>query len=250
MTTRTGLRADSATPATDLPADGAAAATEPRPGAATPLVRRRARSPVALLAAVLIGAAALVAVVAFSDGSAPTESPAVAPLRVTSGHEVATGFAVGADRIVTVAHVLGGPLAANGRPARLVRADRRSDLALVSVPGLDAPARAAGSAAPATESALAGAPARVLRLRGGHLSALSVHIRRAIVAHVRTAGARRAVMRPALELAARVRAGDSGAPVVSRSGALVGVIFAASSGRENTAYAVDASALTRLLARH
>jgi S1-C subfamily serine protease len=213
-------------------------------------VRRRAHLPVALLAAVLLGAAALAAVLAFSDGSAPAESPAVAPLRVTSGHEIATGFALGADRIVTVAHALGGPLAVNGRPARLVRADRRSDLALLSVPGLHAPARAAGSAAPATESARAGAPVRVLRLRSGHTAPLSVHIRRAIVAHVRTAGARRAVMRPALELAARVRAGDSGAPVVSRSGALVGVIFAASNGRAGTAYAVDASALTRLLARH
>jgi S1-C subfamily serine protease len=239
VTTRTGLRADSAT-----------ALTEPQPGATTPSLRRRARVPLALLAAVLLGAAALVAVVAFSDGSAPAESPAVTPLRVTSGHEVATGFALGGDRIVTVAHVLDGPLAVNGRPARLVRADRRSDLALLSVPGLGAPARDGGSAPPATESAVAGTPARVLRLRSGHLSAVSVHIRRAIVAHVRTAGARRAVMRPALELAARVRAGDSGAPVVSRTGALVGVIFAASNGRENTAYAVDASAVTRLIARH
>jgi hypothetical protein len=36
---------------------------------------------------------------------------------------------------------------------------------------------------------------------------------------------------------------------VSRSGALAGVIFAASSRREGTAYAVDGSAVARLLAR-
>jgi V8-like Glu-specific endopeptidase len=58
------------------------------------------------------------------------------------------------------------------------------------------------------------------------------------------------VTRPALELAARVVAGDSGAPVVSRSGVLAGVIFAASSRHPDTAYAIDAKAVTRLLARH
>jgi len=69
------------------------------------------------------------------------------------------------------------------------------------------------------------------------------------VAHVRAPGAERALTRPALELAAGVEAGDSGAPVLSSSGALAGVIFATSNRRTDTAYAVDASALTRLLAR-
>jgi hypothetical protein len=37
---------------------------------------------------------------------------------------------------------------------------------------------------------------------------------------------------------------------VSRSGVLAGVIFAASSRHPDTAYAIDAKAVTRLLARH
>jgi hypothetical protein len=183
--------------------------------------------------------------------------PHLRPLRVTSGHEIATGFFAGGDRIVTVAHVLDGGVAVNGRRARVLRVDRRSDLALLasprlvpSAPGLAPPAPRVGPRGIVTEAAGSGASLRVLRLRNGRATSLSVHVRRAIVAHVRAPGAARAVTRPALELAARVAAGDSGAPVVSSSGALAGVVFATSSAREETAYAVDASAVQRLLAQH
>jgi Trypsin-like peptidase domain len=199
-----------------------------------------------------VAAALLVAGVALvlgTSGGGQAASPKL--LRVTSGGEIATGFAVDGDRIVTVAHVLDGGLAGggvpgrrvtvNGRRARVLRVDRRRDLALLSVPGLIAPDVD-------TEEAGAGARVRVLRLRSGRTSLLSVHVRRAIVAHVRAPGTARAVSRPALELAARVAPGDSGAPVVSSSGAIAGVVFAASSAREGTTYAVDASAVARLLA--
>lgn len=164
---------------------------------------------------------------------------------VTSGNEIATGFAVGGNRIVTVAHVLDGAVTVAGTRARVVRVDRRTDLALLALRG---PATAQDPPALAVESAPAGSRLRLLRLRDGRPSAQSVDVRRAIVAHVRAAGAERAVTRPALELAAEVSPGDSGAPLLSSSGALAGVIFAASRSRENTAYAVDASALSRLLA--
>jgi S1-C subfamily serine protease len=124
----------------------------------------------------------------------------------------------------------------------VLRVDRGADLALLGVPGIAA-------RAPAVAAAGAGDEVRVVRLRGDRLASRSVHVRRAIVAHVRAPGPERALTRPALELAARVEAGDSGAPVLSRSGAVAGVLFAASSRRENTAYAVDASAVARLLAR-
>jgi hypothetical protein len=57
------------------------------------------------------------------------------------------------------------------------------------------------------------------------------------------------VVRPALELSARIAPGDSGAAVVSDGGALAGVVFAASRNRSDTAYAVDASAVRQLLQR-
>jgi S1-C subfamily serine protease len=201
-------------------------------------VRRAAVALVAL-------AAAVTKALAVSDRSAPGGSPAVTAVRVTAGTQIATGFVVGHNRIVTVAHVLDRPPAVNGRRGRVVRVDRRSDLALLALPG---PASASGSRpAIAAESPSPGIHVLVLRLRSGRLSSLSGRVRRAIVAHVRVGGAR-PVARPALELEARVLPGDSGAPVLSDSGALAGVVFAASSRRENTAYAVDGSAVARLLA--
>jgi hypothetical protein len=118
--------------------------------------------------------------------------------------------------------------------------DRRNDLALLAAPGLDADRSGITSAAN-------GEHLRVIRVRRGGLSSLSVHVRRSIVAHVRAAGATREVVRPALELAARIAPGDSGAAVVSDGGALAGVVFAASRNRSGTAYAVDASAVRDLL---
>jgi S1-C subfamily serine protease len=55
--------------------------------------------------------------------------------------------------------------------------------------------------------------------------------------------------RPALELAAHVRSGDSGAPFVDGHGRVAGVLFARTSDGRGTAYALDASALTRFLSR-
>jgi hypothetical protein len=218
---------------------------------------RRIPSPpraIIVAAALLVGGG--VALVLGTSGDTEPGPPKL--LRVTSGSEIATGFAVGGDTIVTVAHVVGGTVALHGRraygtvavqghPARVLRLDRRTDLALLSVPGL---ASHGGLATRGVDIDAAGAGDRLhlLRLRSRRTSSLSVRVRRAIVAHVRTAGSPLAVTRPALELATRVAPGDSGAPVFSSSGALAGVVFATSSSREGTAYAVDASAVARLLA--
>jgi hypothetical protein len=70
---------------------------------------------------------------------------------------------------------------------------------------------------------------------------------RTIDARVRRAGSDRVARRPALELAARAGAGDSGAPVM-RDGRVAGIVFARSSRRPGIAYAVDARALDRLTA--
>jgi S1-C subfamily serine protease len=196
--------------------------------------------------AVVLAAGVLAAVLAaalLGGGSAPAPAaPGIVPLRVSSGNGIATGFAVAPGRVVTVAHVLRGPVTLGGRRLRVLRVDRRSDLALLSAPGM--PGRA-----PEIASAANGEHLRAIRLRDGGRSSLSVHVRRSIVAHVRRAGAGDAVARPALELSARIAPGDSGAPVLSVGGALAGVVFAASRNRSDTAYAVDASAVTQLLNR-
>jgi S1-C subfamily serine protease len=198
----------------------------------------------AVVAAAALLAAALLAGVALlggNSGPAPVK-PGIVPLRVSSGNGIATGFAVADGRVLTVSHVLDGPVTLGGRRVRVLRVDRRNDLALLTAPGQR-------GHAPSITSAANGEHLGVVRLLDGRPSVLSVHVRRSIVAHMREAGAARAVVRPALELSARIAPGDSGAAVVSDGGALAGVVFAASRNRSDTAYAVDASAIRHLLQR-
>jgi len=217
----------------------------PRPATArVASPRARPRAVAALLAIVALAATAA-GLLRAEPAPAPGET-GIVPVRVSSGQGIATGFALAGGRAVTVAHVVDGPVTVRGRRVRVIRLDRRSDLALLSAPGLHAHS-------PAITSAANGEHLRVVRLRGGRPSVLSVHVRRSIVAHVRALGASRALVRPALELSAagggRIAPGDSGAAVVTDSGGLAGVVFAASRSRADTAYAVDASQLRRLLRR-
>jgi S1-C subfamily serine protease len=165
--------------------------------------------------------------------------------------EIATGFAVGSGRVVTVAHLLevadGDSMrvrdGSRWLPARVVRRDRRTDLALLGVSGLRAGHVRIGSAD--------GGSARLLVMArdgaSGSPDERPAKIRRAIVANMQTPGGDASLRRPALELAARASAGDSGAAVVAPGGEVVGVLFARSRRRAATAYAVDARALRPLL---
>jgi hypothetical protein len=216
----------------------AARATHREPAAAARVAVAVAVLGVALLAGV--------ALLGGNSGPAPVE-PGIVPLRVSSGNGIATGFAVADGRVITVSHVLDGPVTVGGRRVRVLRVDRRNDLALLAAPGLDADR-------PGIASAANGEHLRVIRVRRGGVSSLTVHVRRSIVAHVRAAGATHALVRPALEFSAadgtgRIAPGDSGAAVITDSGELAGLVFAASRSRSDTAYAVDASRLRRLLSR-
>jgi S1-C subfamily serine protease len=234
---------------TALPARPRAAALPARARPAA--LATRPRRAIALLA-VAGAAAALATAVLLGAGSAPAPAePGVVPLRVGSGQGIATGFAVADGRVVTVAHVLDGPVTAAGRRVRVIRVDRRNDLALLSVPGVGAAAfDLAGP--PEITSAANGEHLRVVRLRAGRPSSLSVHVQRSIVAHVRAPGTAPTLVRPALELSVAERQGeiapgDSGAAVVTDSGEVAGIVFATSRTRRDTAYAVDASLLHQLL---
>jgi hypothetical protein len=161
--------------------------------------------------------------------AAPPRPPDLVSVR--AGHDRATGFVAGDGRVVTVAHVLGDELAAgagevlvDGRPAVVVRVDRRLDLALLRVAGVRGQAPRLGGDG---DTRLLGRPAPVVR-----------HIR------ARVDGG---PARPALEVRAPVGAGDSGAPLLTATGRIAGVVFARSRGRERTAYAVDGTAVAALL---
>jgi S1-C subfamily serine protease len=177
-------------------------------------------------------AAALVVTAALA-GCGGDDALSVQEVRVP--HADATAFAIGDGRALTVAHVLaeGGPVRVGDRRARVLAVDRRLDIALLAVDGEDAAAR--GGAARADDRVT------VRVLRSGREQSLRATVRRTITA--RLAGH----SRPALELAAAVMPGDSGAPVVDTRGRVVGVVFAEASDRRSLAYAVDARALGSLL---
>jgi S1-C subfamily serine protease len=150
-------------------------------------------------------------------------------------NDVATAFALGSDRAVTVAHVLDGRVVRlrDGRRATVQSVDQANDLAVLSVPGLHAPR---------TRFRSASGDVVVLVVRRGRVVALPARVRRSIIARIGTPDGRRVVRRRALELAADIAPGDSGAPVVTRDGRVAGVVFAQSNRRAHTAYAVNALA--------
>jgi S1-C subfamily serine protease len=178
-------------------------------------------------------------------------SPAAAEPRLVSvlgrGSERATGFAVGSGRVVTVAHAVKGRtvlrVRADGRPrrARVLRIDQQADLALLAVRGVH-------GGSPRITTTGNEEDAGVLVLRAGRPAVLRAAIRRAIDARISAPDGGRPLRRRALELEARTRAGDSGAPVVRDGGDVAGVLFARSRNKPDTAYAVDARALADLLA--
>ena len=91
----------------------------------------------------------------------------------------------------------------------------------------------------------AGATRVVVRRDGAQLAAPAV-VTRHIDARIRTGDGRLIARRPAIELRADIRAGDSGAPVV-QDGRVAGIVFARSRVHDGVAYAIDAAVLARLL---
>jgi len=159
----------------------------------------------ALAAALLLAPTVLIA---------PPRGPELVTVRVA--HDRATGFVAGDGLVMTVAHVLGdAPITVDGRPATVARLDSDRDLALLRVSGVrGAPPRLGGG----DDTSLLGRPAPVVR-----------RIRASVDGGPR---------RPALEVRAEVAAGDSGAPLVTPTGRVAGVVFARSRTRPGIAYAV------------
>jgi S1-C subfamily serine protease len=177
-----------------------------------------------------VGAAGLACILLSGCGGA---APSVLEVRV--GDHDATAFPVADGRAVTVAHVLraGRPVLVAGREARVLRVDRRLDVALLAVSGVRGTAR--------RSDARAGDHATVRVVRADGAASVRATVRRTITAHIG------GETRPALELTAGVMPGDSGAPVVDSHNRVVGVVFAQASDSEPLAYALDARALGAIL---
>lgn len=166
-------------------------------------------------------------------------------------HREGSGFAVGPDVVVTNAHVVAGERQTSVvRPdgARLAATvtvyDADRDLAVLRVRGLGQPGLPLAEPEPRSTTAVLGHPDGQAPLR-----VAPALIRRTQTARGYDLYADHLTRRSVLLLAAALRPGDSGSPVVNSRGAVVGVAFAISLSTDDLAFALSTSELRPVLAR-
>ena len=152
-----------------------------------------------------------------------------------------SGAVIAAEKVVTNAHVVAGvrrpsvQVGGTGRkyPARVVAFDPRRDVAVLYVPGLKAPALVVGEQLKKGDDALVlGFP------NNGPFQASAARVRSVIQASGEDIYGGPGVLRRVYALYAKVEPGNSGGPVISPTGAMVGVVFAKSLDDTSTGYAL------------
>jgi len=152
-----------------------------------------------------------------------------------------SGWVVTPERVVTNAHVVAGTTSEHVRiqgagrlfDARVVVFDPRRDLAVLSVPGLPAPASTQGPNLKRAGGAIvAGFPLN------GPYRLDPARVRDVLTATGADIYGNPGVVRQVYSLYARVQPGNSGGPLLSPSGAVVGIVFARSLDDDRTGYAL------------
>jgi S1-C subfamily serine protease len=155
-----------------------------------------------------------------------------------------SGFVFAKDRVMTNAHVVGGvseptvQVGGKGRlhDARVVLYDWQRDIAVLDVPGLDAPALrfATDDEQSRDDAIVAGFP------ENGAFDVRAARVRDRIRADGPDIYHRGTVHRDVYSLYATVRQGNSGGPLLTPDGKVAGVVFAKSLDDANTGYALTA----------
>lgn len=152
-----------------------------------------------------------------------------------------SGFVFGKGRVMTNAHVVAGvshpvvSIDGSEYPATVVYYDPEVDIAVLLAPGVTAPALRFG---PASAS---GDPAAVLGFpENGPYDEEPARIRDEQTLSSPDIYGDGTVQRDTYSIYSRVRAGNSGGPLVDADGEVIGVIFAASITNPNTGYALTA----------
>ncbi|MRJ75383.1 MarP family serine protease [Aeromicrobium sp. SMF47] len=152
-----------------------------------------------------------------------------------------SGFAYADGRVMTNAHVVAGveaPSVVVGDrrvPARVVLFDRDLDVAVLAVDGLGLEPLAFDRGGKAGQSAaILGYP------ENGPFDARAARIRSEMRLRSPDIYDRGQVVRETFSVRGLVRSGNSGGPLVSRDGSVLGVIFAASVSNKSTGYALTA----------
>jgi S1-C subfamily serine protease len=160
-----------------------------------------------------------------------------------------SGWVVAPGLVITNAHVVAGErethvITINGAtlPADVVAFDPDADVAVLSVPELQAPPLPTALPEVGMVGAVYGHP------HGGPLAVIPARIAQNIVAVgtdiYRTSSSRRHV----LVLATSLQPGDSGGALVDAAGQVVGVAFATDPGQEHTGYALTSDEVRAVLA--
>lgn len=152
-----------------------------------------------------------------------------------------SGWVVAPERVVTNAHVVAGTSTEHVRiqgagrsyDARVVVFDPKRDLAVLSVPGLPAPASAQGSSLGRSGGAVvAGFPLN------GPYRLDAARVRDVLTATGSDIYGSPGAVREVYSLYARIQPGNSGGPLLSPAGAVVGIVFARSLDDDRTGYAL------------
>jgi hypothetical protein len=153
-----------------------------------------------------------------------------------------SGFAYSEGRVMTNAHVVAGvespSVVINGQrtSARVVLFDSKLDVAVLAVDGLDLPALRFDKTGEAGEdAAILGFP------ENGPFDARAARIRSEMRLRSPDIYGKGQVVRETYSVRGLVRSGNSGGPLVSKEGDVLGVIFAASITDKSTGYALTAS---------
>jgi uncharacterized membrane protein required for colicin V production len=161
-----------------------------------------------------------------------------------------SGWLAARNLVVTAAHVVAGQQdtavePAGGVPrlhAQAVFFDRRNDIAVLRVTGLDAEPLALAPARPGARVAILGFP------ESGPFDATPARIGRTAVVLARDTYGRGPVPRAITSLRGNVRHGNSGGPAVDGQGSVQSTVFAARPGGD-VGYGVPASIVRHALAR-
>ena len=162
-----------------------------------------------------------------------------------------SGFVVAADRVVTNAHVVAGvtrPIVEvpgeGALPGSIVYFDPVKDLAVIAVDGLPA------SALELSPTLAVGATAVVDGYPyGGPFTTGPASVLSVATSSVADIYGGDTAPREIYTLAADVRSGNSGGPLLTESGAVAGVIFATSAELENVGYALTMAELNPVAAQ-
>jgi S1-C subfamily serine protease len=152
-----------------------------------------------------------------------------------------------AGQIVTVAHTISGAaeitvVGADGTEhvATVSAFDKDSDLAVLDVPTL--------AAEPLTIGAVTTGPGNVLVWsRDGGAEARPVDVVKRLRITIEDIYTEETVKRTGLEIAGAIEIGDSGGPIVTGDGDVIGIVYANSRERDGVGFATDTDEIRNLL---